>query len=116
MPKFSVFTVLHLATACYTFTKLLHLLVRYWHSQGLRALLYLDNGVVAVTGKETAEQATGHIKNSAKYVWEPTLKLLKWLGFDLGLWAGLILVPEEKLATLKIQLQVAAKEPCIKAR
>jgi len=61
-PKFFVFTVLPfgLATACYT--KLLHLLVKYWCSQGLRALLYLDDSVVAVTGKEAAVQASRRVR------------------------------------------------------
>ena len=51
--QFFVFTVLSfgLATACYAFTKLLRPLIRYWRSQGLRVILYLDDGMVAVSGK-----------------------------------------------------------------
>ena len=51
--QFFLFTVLPfgLSTACYAFTKLLRPLVRYWRSQGLRALLYLADGIVAVQGR-----------------------------------------------------------------
>jgi len=64
-------------------------------SQELQALLYLDDNMVAITGKEAAEQASRQVR-------DPTLKL-KWLSFDLNLEAGLILVPEDKLAALKSQ-------------
>ena len=52
LPQFYFFTVLPfgLATACYAFTKLLRPLVEYWRKQGLRILLYLDDGIVAVSG------------------------------------------------------------------
>ena len=53
LTQFYVFSVLPfgLATACYAFTKLLRPLIKYWRSQGLRALLYLDDGIVAVKGR-----------------------------------------------------------------
>ena len=53
---FYVFTILpfSLATACYVFTKLLQPLVKFWRSQGLRAVLYLDDGIVASKGLEAA--------------------------------------------------------------
>jgi len=57
-------------------------------------LLYFDDGVVVDIGKEAAEWASRQVKvnlglteNSAKCVWELTLKL-KWLGFDLHLCRG----------------------------
>ena len=55
---FYVFTILPfgLATACYAFTKLLRPLVKYWRGQGIRALVYLDDGIIAVTGMEAAKQ------------------------------------------------------------
>ena len=60
IPRYFVFTVLPfgLATACYAFTKLLRPLVRFWRGQGLRVILYLDDGILAVNGLELAAQAS----------------------------------------------------------
>jgi len=107
---------------------LLHIhrpLVKYWRGKGLRALLYLDNGIGEVGGKEVAECASQQVRGdlvkaslveySAKCVWEPTLKL-KWLGFDIDLGGGQSSVPEDKLGSLRTQLQVASKNTQIRTR
>ena len=62
--QFYMFTVLPfgLATAYYAFTKLLRPLVKYWRGQGLRAILYLDDGIIAVSGREAAVQASHKIR------------------------------------------------------
>jgi len=39
-----------LPSAFYLFTKLMRPLVRYWKGRGLKAIVYLDNGTVAVGG------------------------------------------------------------------
>ena len=90
--QFYVFTVLPfgLATACYIFTKVVRPLVRYWRSRGLRILVYLDDGLCAVTGKQATVQASqlvkttiekaGFVAHPKKSVWEPTQRLV-WLGF-----------------------------------
>ncbi|XP_065892728.1 uncharacterized protein [Dysidea avara] len=126
-PKFYVFTVLPfgLSTACYAFTKLLRPLVKYWRGRGLRVLLYLDDGIVAVAGEEAAKLASqrvredlvkaGLVEHSAKCIWEPTAKL-KWLGFDIDLGIGQISVPADKLCSRKAQLQIAAQNAQIKAK
>ena len=125
--QFYLFTVLPfgLATACYVFTKLLRPLVKYWRSQGLHALLYLDDGIVAVAGKEAAGRASrkvredlvraGLVENSAKCSWEPSQQA-KWLGFELDLEQGQISIPEEKIEALKAHLGQAADQPTLKAR
>ena len=46
-----------LSTACYAFTKLLRPLVRYWRSKGIRAVLYIDDSIVAFS---TLELETGN--------------------------------------------------------
>ena len=62
--QFYMFIVLPLglATACYAFTKLLRALVKYWRSQGLCAILYLDDGIIAVSGKAAAAQASHKVR------------------------------------------------------
>ena len=51
-----VFTVLPfgLATACYLFTKLTRPLIKHWRGRGLKAMIYVDNGIMAVKGEENA--------------------------------------------------------------
>ena len=127
VPQFYLFTVLPfgLATACYVFTKLLRPLVKYWRRQGLRALLYLDDGIVAVAGKEAAGRASlkvredlvkaGLVENSPKCSWEPSQQA-NWLGFDLDLRQGQILIPLEKIEALKVHLGQAIDKVALKAR
>ena len=94
-----LFTVLPfgLSTACYVFTKLLQLLIKYLWSLGLRALLYLDDGIIAVKGKEQAEIAShqvkehlvraGLVEHTVKCSWVPSQQA-RWLGFKLDLQQG----------------------------
>ena len=51
---FYTFTVLPfgLSTACYLFTKLMRPLIRHWRGRGLKAIIYLDDGIVAVKERE----------------------------------------------------------------
>ena len=53
---FYMFAVLPfgLSTACYIFTKLMRPLVRFWRGRGLKAIVYLDDGIIAVKGKPRA--------------------------------------------------------------
>jgi len=63
-PTYYIFTILPfgLSTACYSFTKLLWPLVKYWRGKGLWALVYLDDGIVAVGGKEAATCASQQVR------------------------------------------------------
>ena len=108
---FYVFTVLPfgLTSAPYVFTKLLRPLVKLWRSRGLKSLMYLDDGIVAVGGKEKAEKASLWVKNSlhsagfvindAKSVWIPS-HWVTWLGFSIDLLEARVFVPQEKLDAL----------------
>ena len=108
---FYVFTVLPfgLSTACYVFTKLMRPLIRYWRGRGLRAVLYLDDGIVAVKGKERAIQEServqselleaGLIVNNVKSHWVPTKSLI-WLGFQIDLQDGRLTIPNQKVESL----------------
>ena len=90
--KYFCFKVLPfgLATACYVFTKLLRPLIKHWRSQGLRAIIYLDDGMVAVQGRDAADAAStrvrndlgraGLVENTEKSNWVPAQQLT-WLGF-----------------------------------
>ena len=113
---FYVFTVLPfgLSSACYIFTKLLRPLVRYWRSQGLKIIVYLDDGICASEGETKALEASvlvhstlsqaGFVVNAEKSIWKPT-QCLKWLGFVIDLSKGHIEVPAERVAAVKGKLQ-----------
>ena len=90
--SYFVFAVLplDLSSACYAFTKLLRPLIWYWRGLGLWAVVYLDDGVVAVNGYDRAVHqikkvqsdlaSTGLIVNDVKSQWIPA-KCIIWLSF-----------------------------------
>ena len=58
--KYFTFTVLPsgLSMACYTFTKLMRPLIQHWHCMGIRAVMYIDDGIVAVDGEHKAQEVS----------------------------------------------------------
>ena len=109
--SYYVFTVFPfgLSTACYMFTKLLRPLVRYWRGQGIRIVVYLDDGIgAAAGGAEAADvsrvvrstlELAGFVSNCEKSVWQPTQRL-QWLGFIIDTSLGQIETPPEKISRL----------------
>ena len=126
--RFYVFSVLPfgLASAPYVFTKLLRPLVKLWRSKGLKSLMYLDDGIVAVNGKERAEKASVWVKsslqsagfvkiNDAKSVWRPS-HCVKWLGFEIHLLKGGVSVPQARLDALVSLLCASLASDHIRAK
>ena len=109
--QYYVFRVLPfgLAMACYFFTKLMRPLVKYWRGQGLRIIVYLDDGIAAIAGEQAACAASckvqedlnraGFVVNVSKCNWEPRQKCT-WLGFDIDLKSGQISAPHDKVQSL----------------
>jgi len=66
--NYYVFKVLPfgLSTACYLFTKLMRLLVKYWRGRGLKAMIYLYDGIVAVKGEEEAKTESRKVGEELK--------------------------------------------------
>ena len=122
--KFYVFTVLPfgLSSACYMFTKLVRPLVRYWRARGYRIVVYLDDGVCAVSGKETAIEASqfvqdilakaGFVAHPTKSNWEPVQRL-QWLGFVIDTAHGHIEVPSDKIASLRQRIEQAVSSDLV---
>lgn len=118
--RYYVFNILPfgLATACYLFTKLMEPLIRYWRGCGLKAIVYLDDGIISVKGKDNALresaqvrqdlESAGFVVNVDKCVWEPSHSL-EWLGFIIDLDKGQFSVPEGKLSALHDRLLNAKK-------
>ena len=85
-----------LSSAPYIFTKLLRPLVKHWRSQGIRAVIYLDDGF-DVESTESLSQihsnilrsdlaAAGFISNDDKSVWV-LVQFIVWLGI---VWDGIL--------------------------
>jgi len=62
--NYYVFKVLlfSLCMACYLFTKLMRPLVRYWYGRGLKAIVYLDDRIIAVKGEAEAKVESSKVK------------------------------------------------------
>ena len=113
--NFYSFTVLPfgLSSACYLFTKLLRPLIRLWRGRGLKAIIYLDDGIVAVKGKERAIRESalvksdlehaGFVVNIQKSQWEPS-HVVEWLGLIIDLSKGVFTVPDHKIDRLRCKL------------
>lgn len=125
--EYYVFTVLPfgLSTACYLFTKVMRPLVRLWRARGLKAIVYLDDGIVAVKGKREALEESQRVKkelesagfviNLEKSQWDPSVRI-EWLGFLIDLNNGEFMVPEQKISSLNSQLCEVTKGQLVTAR
>ena len=93
-------------------------LLKHWRQLGIRVIVYLGDGLVAVEGRQKAVEASeimwkdltraGWVENVTKSEWEASQQL-SWLGFNIDLEKGSISVPQAKLDNLHAQLQVAGK-------
>ena len=126
-PCYYVFSVLPfgLCTAPYLFTKLMRPLIKLWRGKGLKAIIYLDDGIVSVKGEHQAREASaqvrddlekaGFIVNTEKSSWVPS-QIIDWLGFRIDLAEGMFSVPPEKLEALKAMVNHIIVTPEVTAR
>ena len=122
-----VFVVLPfgLSAAPYLFTKLMRPLVRFWRARGIKAIMYLDDGICSVEGKKEADLASqfvqdtlnkaGLVVNDKKSSWNPS-HCMTWLGFDVDLSHGCISVPEKRLSQLHKLLNDKGTEEYLAAK
>ena len=125
--NYYVFNVLPfgLSTACYLFTKVMRPLVRLWRGRGLKAIVYLDDGIVAVKGKREAIlesqlvkkelESAGFVINVEKSQWDPSTRM-EWLGFLIDFVKGEFIVPAHKISSLSSQLLEVSKAQSVTAR
>ncbi|VDI62905.1 Hypothetical predicted protein [Mytilus galloprovincialis] len=109
--KFYVFTVLPfgLKTSGYIFTKVIRPLVKNWRKDGIKVVVYLDDGFgVAETSDictlhsqkvKTDLINSGFVPNKDKCKWNPSQDL-NWLGFHWDLKLGKLSVPDKKLSDI----------------
>ena len=116
--KFFVFTVLPfgLAPASYVFTKMLRPFIKKWRGQGIRSIIYLDDGILGSPSKRSTGfhcltargdlENAGFVLNEEKSCLYPSLTG-EWLGFFIDMRTFELAVPERKITKL---LGLAAKE------
>ena len=87
--------------------------MRYWRGRGLKAIVYQDDGIIAVNGESEALKESSQVQNDLhcagfvinieKSVWDPR-KDIEWLGFKIDLAEGEFSVPDHKLVKVRSQL------------
>ena len=122
-----VFTILPfgLSTTCYMFTKVIRPLVRYWRARGLRILVYLDDGLGAMSGEQPAIEASqlvqhtldecGFVTHPTKSIWRPSQRLI-WLGFVVDVGLSQIEIRIEKIENLRSAIQQVSHATHIRSR
>ena len=120
--RYFQFTVLPfgLCSAGYVFTKLLRPFVKRWRGKGMKAIVYLDDGVAAQKDKERAKLAgriiesdltsAGFFINRKKSNFEP-VQSGKWLGVIIDTRKMSFTVPTEKIKKLKAEIEHTIDSP-----
>ena len=125
--RYFQFTVLcfGISTACYLFTKVMRPLTKHWRGKGIKCVIYIDDGIGAMKGKDAAQKAgeqmkevlekTGFHINKEKSCFEPTQRG-KWLGTVIDTQSMTFQVPSEKLEKLKKYIKNILEKGCATAK
>ena len=109
--RYFLFFVLHfgLSPACYVFTKVLRSLVRKWRRQGLKSIIFVDDGITGQNTYDKAKRASeiilhdlehsGFVVNFEKSNFHPT-QIGEWLGTIINTQSMKFFVPETKIEKL----------------
>ena len=109
--KYYVFNVLPfgLSSACYIFTKLLRPFVKKWRLEGIKSIVFLDDGICGGKGYEFTEHVAkivlkdlregGWQVNFTKSCLKP-MQSGKWLGIEIDTSTSTFRVPQEKIKKL----------------
>jgi len=100
-------------------------LIKLWRGKGLKAIIYLDDGIVSVKGEHQAREASVLVKRDLEYTdfviniekscWVPS-HIIDWLDFRIDLVKGVFSVPPEKLDALKAVVKHVKESPTVPAR
>ena len=96
-----------LSSAPYVFTKCLRPLVKFWRSNGIKIVVFLDDGCGKGDSLPMAKEnslfvqsslsSAGFVANSAKSLWNPT-QVLVWLGLNWDLVTGTISITDRRIS------------------
>ena len=116
--RFYVFLVLPfgLTSAGYIFTKVVRVPVRYWRSFGIKIVVYLDDGIGAVEGRDPCAEVAQFVKSSLeKFGFICNVKKSIWVPTQSMSWLGLVINTEDytlKISQKRIE-KVFSKIGCI---
>ena len=111
--------------AGYIFTKVLRTLVKKWRKEGIKIVLYLDDGLlISDTEKQAVKNVinirkdlkdAGLIVNEDKSNWLPSQELI-WLGFIINSKNNSISVPCSKISNIKAEIKHLTLKKTLSAR
>ena len=114
-----------LSTASYLFTKMVRPLVKKWRGEGIRCVVYLDDGIFgSIRHKITAMQSAivkndllqaGFTINEEKSILQPVQRAV-WLGFIIDTTNFTFSVTEEKILKLHEKIEFTLSEKTVSAR
>ena len=114
-----------LSPASYVFTKVLRPFIKKWRGEGIRCIIYVDDGIHGAAGKrETAYnclkiredlELAGFTLNEEKSCMYPS-QTGRWLGFNIDSVHLMLSVPDEKLEKLLAISKEATTQRFITAR
>ena len=99
-----------LASACYAFTKLMRPLVKKWRGQGIRCVVYLDDGIAGDASytqcKNISDLIQSDLRNAGLTINAKKSKLEpsqngNWLGFDINTRLMIFSVPRRKIEKIQ---------------
>ena len=126
--KYFVFTSLPfgLATALFVFAKVLWALVKHWRIQGIRAVLYLDDGFVVASSQQAmcslATTIRSDLDKCGFFIKEEKSQLDphqagELLGYSVDLENGVFSVPQKKVnGLLNLLHDIRSQHKCVSAR
>ena len=106
--SYYVFIVLPfgLSTAPYIFTKVCRVLVKYWRANGIKIVIFIDDGIGAAGTFSRAKlssdfvkrsiELSGFISNEEKSVWDP-IQSAVWLGLEIDTKLFVLKIKEKRI-------------------
>ncbi|VDI76235.1 Hypothetical predicted protein [Mytilus galloprovincialis] len=113
--NYFVFNVLPfgIASAGYIFTKVLKEVVKYWRKQGLKIIMYLDDGLSGASDLVSSKRASDYIRKSVsdfgfliaedKCIWYPQQNLI-WIGLVWDMYLGKVQITQERVDRLLLSI------------
>ena len=95
-----------LSTAPYIFTKVCRVLIKYWRSNGIKIVIFIDDGIGSASSREKCRsvsnfvrrsiELSGFLSNEEKSIWDPKQTAI-WLGLEIDTKHFVIKITEKRV-------------------